>query len=109
MTINRHSGRLSEARAQVGSRAMLFATGLTEDDLPKAQVGIASTWVDGNPCNVHQLDLGTAAGEGVRHACMVGATATASPSMPQLRGSQGVLFTYIRSVSTASLVCMTDG
>src|SRR5690606_34902081 len=35
------------------SQAMLYATGLTEDDLKKAQVGIASTGWDGNPCNMH--------------------------------------------------------
>ncbi|MBK9408796.1 MAG: dihydroxy-acid dehydratase [Gemmatimonadetes bacterium] len=72
MTMNRHSARLTQARAQVASRAMLFATGLTEDDLPKAQVGIASMWYDGNPCNMHLLELGTAARDGVQAAGMVG-------------------------------------
>jgi len=72
MTMNRYSARLTQARAQVGSRAMLLATGLTEDDLQKAQVGIASMWFDGNPCNMHLLDLGTAAREGVRAVGMVG-------------------------------------
>ncbi len=72
MTLNRYSARLTQARAQVGSRAMLFATGLTEDDLQKPQVGIASMWFDGNPCNMHLLELGTAAREGVQAAGMVG-------------------------------------
>lgn len=51
---------------------MLFATGLTEDDLAKPQVGIASMWFDGNPCNMHLLELGTVAREGVQGAGMVG-------------------------------------
>ena len=72
MAMNRHSARLTQARAQVGSRAMLFATGLTEDDLQKPQVGIASMWFDGNPCNMHLLDLGTAVRAGVQAAGMVG-------------------------------------
>ena len=54
-TLNRYSARLTQTRAQVGSRAMLFGTGLTEADLDRAQVGIASMWFDGNPCNMHLL------------------------------------------------------
>jgi hypothetical protein len=29
---------------------MLYATGLSESDLEKAQVGISSVWFEGNPC-----------------------------------------------------------
>jgi dihydroxy-acid dehydratase len=36
---------------------MLYAIGLTENDLKKAQVGVASTGYDGNPCNMHLNDL----------------------------------------------------
>ncbi|MES2525339.1 MAG: dihydroxy-acid dehydratase [Gemmatimonadota bacterium] len=72
MTINRFSARLTQDRAQVGSRAMLFATGMTEGDLDKAQVGVASMWFDGNPCNMHLLDLGKVAKAGVVQAGMLG-------------------------------------
>jgi dihydroxy-acid dehydratase len=51
--INKFSSRLTESQSQVGSKAMLYATGLSEDDMKKAQVGIASTGWDGNPCNMH--------------------------------------------------------
>ena len=51
---------------------MLHATGLTEDDLEKAQVGIASVWYEGNPCNMHLLDLATKVKEGVVAAGLVG-------------------------------------
>ena len=70
--LNRYSSHITQARAQVGSRAMLFATGLTEEDLQKPQIGIASTWFDGNPCNMHLLELGTVARTGVQEAGMVG-------------------------------------
>ena len=70
--LNRTSARLTQARAQVGSRAMLFAAGLTEDDLEKAQVGIASTWFEGNPCNMHLLALSEDAKRGVIGAGMLG-------------------------------------
>jgi dihydroxy-acid dehydratase len=72
MTINRYSSRLTQDRAQVGSRAMLFATGMTEGDLDKAQVGVCSMWFDGNPCNMHLLDLGKSAKTGVVAAGMLG-------------------------------------
>lgn len=38
---------------------MLHATGMTAEDLQKAQVGIASVWYQGNPCNMHLLALGS--------------------------------------------------
>ena len=71
-TLNRYSARLTQTRAQVGSRAMLFGTGLTEADLDRAQVGIASMWFDGNPCNMHLLGLADLVKQGVTEAGMVG-------------------------------------
>ncbi len=50
---------------------MLFATGLREADLERAQVGIASCWFEGNPCNMHLLDLGARVKEGVAAAGLV--------------------------------------
>ncbi|MCH7991492.1 MAG: dihydroxy-acid dehydratase, partial [Gemmatimonadetes bacterium] len=47
---------------------MLYATGFTTDDLAKPQIGIASMWWDGNPCNMHLLGLSEAVAEGVREA-----------------------------------------
>ena len=51
---------------------MLYATGLTPEDMDKAQVGIASVWFEGNPCNMHLLDLAAKVKEGVRPPGMVG-------------------------------------
>ncbi len=51
---------------------MLFATGMTEGDLKKPQVGIASVWFEGNPCNMHLLDLAGKVKEGVTAANLVG-------------------------------------
>ena len=50
---------------------MLHATGLTARDLEKPQVGIASMWWEGNPCNMHLLDLAGEIAAGVRDAGMV--------------------------------------
>jgi dihydroxy-acid dehydratase len=51
---------------------MLYATGLTESDMDKAQVGIASVWYEGNSCNMHLNDLAAKVKQGVVGAGMVG-------------------------------------
>ncbi len=51
---------------------MLYATGLREEDMDKPQVGIASVWYEGNPCNMHLLTLAEKVKEGVRAAGLVG-------------------------------------
>ena len=51
---------------------MLYGVGLTEEDMNKPQVGIASMWWEGNTCNMHLLDLAEKVKEGVQAAGMVG-------------------------------------
>jgi dihydroxy-acid dehydratase len=70
--LNRYSARITQPRSQGASQAMLYATGLTEADMSKPQVGIASVWYEGNPCNMHLRDLADRVKEGVEQAGMVG-------------------------------------
>ncbi|MEQ8230753.1 MAG: dihydroxy-acid dehydratase [Gammaproteobacteria bacterium] len=70
--LNKISERITQPRAQGASQAMLYATGLSEEDLAKAQVGIGSVWYDGNPCNMHLLDLADEVKQGVVEAGLVG-------------------------------------
>lgn len=53
MELNKYSRKLTQSDSQPASQAMLYALGLTESDLNKPFVGIASTGFDGNPCNMH--------------------------------------------------------
>src|SRR5882757_5822909 len=53
MELNKISRTLTQDMTLPGSQAMLYAIGLTEHDLKKAQIGIASTGFDGNSCNMH--------------------------------------------------------
>jgi dihydroxy-acid dehydratase len=70
--INRFSSRVTQPKSQGASQAMLYATGLSEEDMNKAQVGIASVWYEGNPCNMHLLDLAAEVKQGVSSADLVG-------------------------------------
>ena len=53
--LNKYSRQITQPETQGSSQAMLYATGLTEADMNKPQVGIASMWFEGNPCNMHLL------------------------------------------------------
>ncbi len=70
--LNKFSRRITQPPSQGGSQAMLYATGLTEADMDKPQVGIASVWYEGNPCNMHLNDLAAQVKQGVVDAGLVG-------------------------------------
>ena len=72
MKLNKYSARVTQPKSQGGSQAMLYGIGLTEADMDKAQVGIASMWYEGNTCNMHLNDLAAEAKKGVDAAGMVG-------------------------------------
>ncbi|KAJ2611212.1 hypothetical protein H4S08_003269 [Coemansia sp. RSA 1365] len=70
--LNRYSSTITQPKSQGPSQAMLYATGMQEDDMNKGQVGISSVWFEGNPCNMHLLDLSARVKEGVHAAGLVG-------------------------------------
>lgn len=70
--LNKISSRITQPASQGASQAMLYATGLTDADMQKAQVGIGSMWYEGNSCNMHLLDLSAKVKEGVQAAGLLG-------------------------------------
>src|SRR6056297_3156735 len=70
--LNRYSAHITQPKSQGASQAMLYATGLSSDDMNKPQVGIASVWYEGNSCNMHLLDLAAEVKQGVVDAGLVG-------------------------------------
>ncbi len=72
MKLNKYSSRLTEHSAQVGSQAMLYGLGLTDEDMHKAQVGIVSMGWEGNTCNMHLNSLAKVVKEGVKESNLVG-------------------------------------
>lgn len=72
MTLNKFSQEITQKKQQGASQAMLYATGLKEKDLEKAQVGIVSHWYEGNPCNMHLGELAKLVKSGVKEKDLVG-------------------------------------
>ena len=70
--LNPYSSRITQPKSQGASQAMLHGTGLTREDMDKAEVGISSVWYEGNTCNMHLNDLAARVREGVQAAGLVG-------------------------------------
>lgn len=70
--LNKVSSIITEDISQGASQAMLYATGLKESDMKKAQIGIGSVWYEGNPCNMHLMSLGEEVKKGVVEADLIG-------------------------------------
>jgi dihydroxy-acid dehydratase len=69
---NKYSSRITQPKSQGASQAMLYGTGMTDQDMDKPQIGIASVWFEGNTCNMHLLGLAAKVKEGVVAAGLVG-------------------------------------
>jgi dihydroxy-acid dehydratase len=65
-TLNKYSKTITQDETQPAAQAMLYAIGLTEEDLQKPQVGIVSMGYEGNPCNMHLNDLAKEVKAGVQ-------------------------------------------
>jgi dihydroxy-acid dehydratase len=70
--LNKYSSHITQPKSQGASQAMLYGTGMTDEDMNRPQVGIASVWYEGNTCNMHLLELAEKVKEGVTAAGLVG-------------------------------------
>jgi dihydroxy-acid dehydratase len=64
----RRSAALVEGPARAPARAMLKAVGFTDDDLSRPLVGVANTWIEVMPCNIHLREMAARVKEGIRAA-----------------------------------------
>ncbi|AER20132.1 dihydroxy-acid dehydratase [Streptococcus suis] len=64
----RHRSSVYDSMVKSPNRAMLRATGMTDDSFEKPIVGVISTWAENTPCNIHLHDFGKLAKEGVKDA-----------------------------------------
>ncbi len=72
MELNKYSKNITQNETQPAGQAMLYGIGLTDDDMQKAQVGIASAGYEGNTCNMHLNDLSKNIKKSVQDSDLVG-------------------------------------
>jgi len=72
--LNRWSHTITREHDFPGAQAMLYAAGVPNRDMMKSapQVGIATVWWEGNPCNTHLHDLGKTVKDAVQKQGMLG-------------------------------------
>ncbi|MVN20608.1 dihydroxy-acid dehydratase [Mucilaginibacter arboris] len=70
--LNRYSKTFTQDPTQPAAQAMLYGIGLTDEDMQKAQVGVASMGYDGNTCNMHLNDLAQIVKKGIWEEDLVG-------------------------------------
>ncbi|MDX5446284.1 MAG: dihydroxy-acid dehydratase, partial [Zoogloeaceae bacterium] len=60
----KYSAEVVDGISKAPGRAMLRAVGFTDEDFKKPQIGIASTWSNVTPCNMHINGLAEEAARG---------------------------------------------
>jgi len=64
----RHSAALTDGPDRAPARAMLKGAGLTDADLARPLVGVASMWIETMPCNLNHRLLAGYVKQGIRNA-----------------------------------------
>ncbi|WP_295118180.1 dihydroxy-acid dehydratase [uncultured Chitinophaga sp.] len=96
MELNKYSKTLTQDPTQPAAQAMLYGIGLTDEDLKKAQVGIASMGYDGNTCNMHLNELAQQVKTGVWANDLVGLTFhTIGVSDGMSNGTEGMRYSLV--------------
>ena len=62
------SGVITDGPHRAPTRAMLKAAGFTDEDLSRPIIGVANTWIEIGPCNLHLRRLAAKVKEGIRAA-----------------------------------------
>ena len=62
------SDAIKKGASRAPARAMFKAMGLTDDDLERPLIGVANTWTELTPCNLHLRDLAVHVKDGIRAA-----------------------------------------
>ena len=64
----RRSAALTQGPHRAPARAMLKAAGFSDQDLARPLIGVANTWIEIGPCNIHLKDLAADVKAGIRDA-----------------------------------------
>ncbi|WP_340017580.1 dihydroxy-acid dehydratase [Paenibacillus sp. FSL H3-0457] len=101
---------ISEGANRVPNRAMLRAVGFQDEDFKKPMIGIASTWSEVTPCNMHINDLAVQAKLGARNnggAPLIFNTITVSDGISM--GHGGMLFSLPSREAIADSIEIVTG
>ncbi|MFN0254814.1 dihydroxy-acid dehydratase [Pedobacter ureilyticus] len=111
MELNKYSKTFTQDPTQPAAQAMLYGIGLTDADMAKAQVGIASMGYDGNTCNMHLNDLASLVKKGVWANDLVGLTFnTIGVSDGMSNGTDGMRYSLVsRDVIADSIETICGG
>ena len=103
MELNKYSKTITLDPTQPAAQAMFYGIGLTDADLNKAQVGIASMGYDGNTCNMHLNALAADVKKSVWENDLVGLTFhTIGVSDGMSNGTDGMRYSLVsRDVNNA--------
>ena len=71
-SINKFSSKITQDESLPAAQAMLYAIGMKDDDMKKAQVGVVSTGYQGNPCNMHLNGLADQIKQGIDENGLMG-------------------------------------
>jgi len=94
--LNRYSKTITQDTTQPAAQAMFYGIGLTDEDLAKAQVGIASMGWDGNTCNMHLNELAAEIKKSVWDNDLVGLTFnTIGVSDGMSNGTDGMRYSLV--------------
>ncbi|WP_353127842.1 dihydroxy-acid dehydratase [Parapedobacter pyrenivorans] len=109
--LNKYSRVFTQDKTQPAAQAMLYGIGLTDDDMQKAQVGIASMGYDGNTCNMHLNDLAQVVKEGVWSNDLVGLVFnTIGVSDGMSNGTDGMRYSLVsRDIIADSIEAICGG
>lgn len=109
--LNKFSRTFTQDETQPAAKAMLYGIGLTDADMEKAQVGIASMGYDGNTCNMHLNDLAQVVKKGVWASDLVGLTfGTIGVSDGMSNGTEGMRYSLVsRDVIADSIETICGG
>lgn len=109
--LNKYSRTFTQDETQPAAKAMLYGIGLTDADMEKAQVGIASMGYDGNTCNMHLNDLAQVVKKGVWSNDLVGLTfGTIGVSDGMSNGTAGMRYSLVsRDVIADSIETICGG
>lgn len=94
--LNKYSKTITLDPTQPAAQAMFYGIGLTDADLQKAQVGIASMGYDGNTCNMHLNDLASIIKKSIWENDLVGLTFhTIGVSDGMSNGTDGMRYSLV--------------